>query len=112
MTTPEPIDPMREQGIRLWLGASDPATDPQAAMLVDLLAALDRMRLIEQGLRTALSVHERRMRLSSLSMFTEAEEGMLKFCIDAGQQIVYNRPDGFTEADHKAMACLREMVGT
>lgn len=111
MTTPDPIDPMREQGIRLWLGASDPATDPQAAMLADLLVALDRQRVIIQGLRNELSVHERRVRVSSLSMFTEAEEAMLRFCIDAGHTILCNAPDTFTDADQKAMAYLREMIG-
>lgn len=110
MTASDPIDPMREQGIRLWMGASDPSTDPQAAMIEDLLAALDRMRLTEQGLRTELSVHERRIRLSTPSMFTEAEESMLKFCIDSGYQ-VYLNTDGFTEADVKALDYLREMVG-
>ena len=106
-----PLDPQRESGIRLWVGAAlHGDRDAEAQMMADLLDEIVRLRSVEQGLRTELSVHERRVRVSSLSMFTEAEEGMLKFCIDSGYQ-VYLSNDGFTEADGKAMDYLREMVG-
>lgn len=106
----ELIDPMREQGIRLWVQASDAANDPQAAMLVDLLQALDRARIEIQGLRTEISVHERRTGLSKSTAFTAAEEGMLKFALDTAQQVVFNRSSEFSDDDTRALAFLRDWV--
>lgn len=105
-----PIDPMREGGIRTWHTVSEKHGTVEAGMVGDLLLALDRQRKIIQGLRTELSVHERRVRTSRISMLTDAEEAMLKFCVDAGYQ-VYLSNDGFTEEDGKAMDYLRETFG-
>lgn len=97
--------------MRLWvMAATGSDLDAQAQMMAELLDEITRLRNVEQGLRTEISVHERRVRMSKLSMFTEAEEGMLKLSIDAGDQVVTSNPDSFSEADRKAMAYLKEMV--
>lgn len=109
MTAPlEPIDPMREGGIRLWHQVAEKSGSDESKMIGDLLLALDRQRIELQSLRTALSVHERRPSLSKSSAFTSDEEGMLKFALDTAQQVVFNRSSEFSEADTYALACLRE----
>jgi hypothetical protein len=106
-----PIDPMREGGIRLWHEVARKSGSDESRMVGDLLDALDRQRQIMQSLRTELSVHERRVRVGRISTLTGPEEEMLKFCIDAGSQVVSNAPESFSEADHKALTYLRETFG-
>lgn len=110
MTSSEPIDPMRESGIRLWHQVAEKSGTAEAQIVGELLLALDKQRLEIQSLKTELSVHERRVRTSRVSQLTGPEESMLKFCIDSGYQ-VYLNTDGFTEADVKALEYLRETFG-
>lgn len=112
MTAPEPIDPEREQGIRLWAElASRSELATEARMVSDLLLAMDRLRLQIQGLRTELSVHERRSRLTRSSTFTEDEQEGLKFALDCAEAVMHNASAGFTPENWKAMASLKSWAG-
>lgn len=108
----EPIDPMREQGIRLHARVAS-ETGPQAemGMINDLLLALDRQRIEINGLKTALSVYERRSHLSKMSAFTEAEESMIRFALDTVSQVVLSRPNEFSSEDVAALEELKRWVG-
>lgn len=57
-----PLDPTREQGIRLALKVGGLEGSAAQKIALELLAEIDRLRHVEQGLRTQLSVYERRDR--------------------------------------------------
>lgn len=107
----EPLTPEREQGIRLWVSASNIEADPQAQMLDELLKGIDSLRSRVQGLETELSVHERRNRISRATTMTQAEENMLRFALDCVQEIYASRPFEFTQGDAEALKSLRDMAG-
>lgn len=101
----EPLSPEREQGIRLE------QTITKNACVHDLLAELDRLRGVIQGLNTELSVHERKNRISRQTLLTQAEESMLRFALDCVQEIYASRPFEFTQGDADALKSLRDMAG-
>lgn len=106
----EPLSREREGGIRLYrnvLAKEDPSGLGAVGILDDLLAEIDRLRTELRGIKTQVSVHERRGRVARAQMFTPAGKEMLLFAVECAEQVVSSRPNEFSPEDVAALAGLK-----